>query len=228
MKMQIKVTYFTHSGSDGENRDALLVDSVVAGVDMPSCKQIYSASKLFAISDGIGRGKYSKLASMTIVKRLKELGFSLKNLHKIQDELELEGLKDRSKLGSGATLSGVYLDKEFAKIFHVGDGRVYYISDGRAIQLTCDHTQAELLLKGSADLASIYSMLMNYYVYGENEEFFVESKVIRIKEGDKLFICSDGVIEAVKDLQDSLIAFDVNEFCIVDSDDDFSFIYIEL
>ena len=228
--MKATISYFTHKGmKNNENYDALLVNDRVIRGNMEKIESCKEEAKLFAVSDGIGNNRYSGNASLEILKKLREKSFSISNLYAIQEELEFESYIKRFKQGAGATLSGIYFKENIAKIFHVGDSRVYHIRNGKVTQLTTDHTQANMLLHGDKNnLASIYSILMNYYVFGENEEFFVETKEINIQKGDRFFICSDGVVEIIKPIEENLLNFKKSEFAVFDSSDDFSFIYIEV
>lgn len=227
--MNLTVFYFTNSGYDGVNKDTILVNNtVIQEKYLKETKTIQAKLLIFAVADGIGRYKNSSLASREVLIKLSEYGFSVKNLYRIQEEFTLDGYKYTNRLGSGTTLSGIYFDKNIAKIFHVGDSRIYLIREHNVSQITTDHTQANLLLSRytTKNLASIYSMLMNYYVYGENEEFFVEAKEIEVQNDDKFFICTDGVVDEIENLEKKLIHFNEKDFIVRKSTDDYSFIHI--
>jgi serine/threonine protein phosphatase PrpC len=56
------------------------------------------------------------------------------------------GSKEADKAGMGTTLDVVLVAGREAFVAHVGDSRTYLIRDGKAAQLTTDHTVAEVLV----------------------------------------------------------------------------------
>ena len=56
------------------------------------------------------------------------------------------GSRESDKAGMGTTLDVVLVAGREAFVAHVGDSRTYLIRDGKAAQLTTDHTVAEVLV----------------------------------------------------------------------------------
>jgi serine/threonine protein phosphatase PrpC len=107
------------------------------------------------------------------------------------------GAKETDKQGMGTTLDVVLVAGAEAFVAHVGDSRTYLVRDGRAAQITTDHTVAEVLViegKLSAEEAQISplrTILVN--AIGVAPDVGVEMAHVRLKRGDKLLLCSDGM-----------------------------------
>ncbi len=121
------------------------------------------------------------------------------------------GSKESDKAGMGTTLDVVLIAGHEAFVAHVGDSRTYLIRDGKAAQLTTDHTVAEVLvIEGKLTieeaLVSPYrTVLVN--AIGVAADVGVEMAHLQLKKGDKLLICSDGLHDyfvAEQELADSL------------------------
>lgn len=107
------------------------------------------------------------------------------------------GLKESDKKGMGTTLDVVLLAGAEAFVAHVGDSRTYLFRRGRVARLTTDHTVAEVLVlegKLSADEARISplrTVLVN--ALGVSSDVGVELAHLRLRQGDRLLLCSDGL-----------------------------------
>jgi serine/threonine protein phosphatase PrpC len=107
------------------------------------------------------------------------------------------GAKETDKQGMGTTLDVVLVAGAEAFVAHVGDSRTYLVRDGRAAQITTDHTVAEVLViegKLSAEEAQISplrTILVN--AIGVAPDVGVEMAHVKLKRGDKLLLCSDGM-----------------------------------
>jgi serine/threonine protein phosphatase PrpC len=97
----------------------------------------------------------------------------------------------------GTTLDVVLVAGREAFVAHVGDSRTYLIRDGKAAQLTTDHTVAEVLvIEGKLTieeaLVSPYrTVLVN--AIGVAADVGVEMAHLQLREADKLLVCSDGL-----------------------------------
>jgi hypothetical protein len=84
-----------------------------------------------------------------------------------------------------------------AFVAHVGDSRTYLIRDGKAAQLTTDHTVAEVLvIEGKltieeAQVSPLRTILVN--AIGVSADVGVEMAHLQLRVGDRLLICSDGL-----------------------------------
>jgi protein phosphatase len=106
------------------------------------------------------------------------------------------GQKSATK-GMGATLDLVVVAGGKAFVAHVGDGRTYVIRDGRAIQVTSDHTVAETLVRAGAltpeDAATSPLRTVLASAIGQAKMFVLDHAYVALELGDRLLICSDGL-----------------------------------
>jgi protein phosphatase len=97
----------------------------------------------------------------------------------------------------------VLVDGEVANIGHVGDSRIYLWSEGQFTQLTSDHSWInEQIQSGviSADQARSHP-LRNVVTraLGGKPDLQVDMQVHRMREGDVLLLCSDGLTTMLPD-----------------------------
>ncbi len=121
------------------------------------------------------------------------------------------GSKESDKAGMGTTLDVLLIAGQEAFVAHVGDSRTYLIRDGKAAQLTTDHTVAEVLvIEGKLTieeaLVSPYrTVLVN--AIGVAADVGVEMAHLQLRVSDKLLLCSDGLHDyflAEQELADTL------------------------
>jgi serine/threonine protein phosphatase PrpC len=107
------------------------------------------------------------------------------------------GAKESDKQGMGTTLDVVLIAGSEAFVAHVGDSRTYLVRDSRAAQITTDHTVAEVLvIEGKlsieeAQVSPLRTILVN--AIGVAPDVGVEMAHVRLKRGDRLLLCSDGL-----------------------------------
>ncbi len=107
------------------------------------------------------------------------------------------GSREADKKGMGTTLEVVLVAGGEAFVAHVGDSRTYLVRGGQAAQVTTDHTVAEVLvIEGKltpeeARLSPLRTILVN--AIGVSPDVGVELAHIKLRKGDKLLLCSDGL-----------------------------------
>lgn len=107
------------------------------------------------------------------------------------------GSTEEDKNGMGTTLDVVLVSGTEAFIAHVGDSRTYLIREGRASQLTTDHTYAEVMvIEGKltieeAQVSQLRNILVN--AVGVSAEVGVEMAHLELRRDDRLLLCSDGL-----------------------------------
>lgn len=107
------------------------------------------------------------------------------------------GTNEADKQGMGTTLDVVLVAGAEAFVAHVGDSRTYLLRDGKAAQITTDHTVAEVLvIEGKlsieeAQVSPLRTILVN--AIGVAPEVGVEMAHVRLRKGDRLLLCSDGL-----------------------------------
>jgi protein phosphatase len=116
----------------------------------------------------------------------------------------LEATKEKAEYeGMATTVAAVLVDGETAIIAHVGDSRVYLASDTLLTQLTSDHSWVnEQLQSGiiSADQARSHP-LRNVVTraLGGKPDLQVDLQLRKMKAGETLLLCSDGLTTMVPD-----------------------------
>jgi serine/threonine-protein phosphatase Stp1 len=98
---------------------------------------------------------------------------------------------------SGATVVIALIEGNEATIFWAGDSRAYLIRDGRAAQLTHDHSvvqemiDAGVLTEAAADRHPQASIVTR--ALGVAPAVVLDSATALLQHGDRLMLCSDGV-----------------------------------
>lgn len=107
------------------------------------------------------------------------------------------GASETDKQGMGTTLDVLLITGTEAFVAHVGDSRTYLLRDGKAAQVTTDHTVAEVLvIEGKlsveeAQASPLRTILVN--AIGVSADVGVEMSHVRLRTGDRLLLCSDGL-----------------------------------
>ncbi len=107
------------------------------------------------------------------------------------------GQREADKQGMGTTLDVLLIAGSEAFVAHVGDSRTYLIRDGRASQITTDHTVAEVLvIEGKltieeAQVSPLRTILVN--AIGVSADVGVEMAHLQLRPADRLLLCSDGL-----------------------------------
>jgi len=174
---------------------------------------------LFAIADGMGGYANGGLASLlalesfystmanhngnSILKTLQR-GVEAANLRVHQKAREL----DAGRMGT--TLTAAYVFDDMLYLAHVGDSRAYLIRDGRAICLTDDHTAVGDMVRSkiiSSDKLRTHAQ-RSVLTKAIGTDLFIQPDIIqkKLKEGDRLILCSDGVWSVIEDEEFASVA----------------------
>ena len=117
-------------------------------------------------------------------------------------EVYEEAKKDAALQGMGTTLTALLLQSDYAFIGHVGDSRCYLKRADEMLQVTDDHSlvneqiRAGLLSPDQA-LASGFKNIITRSV-GYEPDVAVDTFSFPVQEGDRLFLCSDGLSNLVE------------------------------
>lgn len=205
-----------------ENQDAFIVD---AGMG------------LYVVSDGMGGGQAGALASQIVVKVLPELlrnqegtlkhgtarkvrGVLSGCVAKLSQELHRKSEGQPGLSGMGATVVAVLVRSGSAHVVHMGDSRAYLLRKGKLKQLTDDHSVVGLLLREGeitpeeAKRHPARGHLSRYV--GMPTEVDADVRTVRLKEGDCILLCTDGLTGLVSDSEIKIIlntAQDLRESC---------------
>lgn len=180
------------------------------GFFIPSSRhQARSHGYLFAVADGVGGMDLGEVASATAISVVtQEFGNA-------QADSMLMGLMPRLIQHANAavhdrTLAPEYRGKRMATtlvacalrndqavVSHVGDSRCYHIRDGRARQVTQDHTwvneQRKMGLISASDMAESESRHVLTRSLGPEMFVSPDTNAVTLMPGDVLVLCTDGL-----------------------------------
>lgn len=203
----------------------------------------HSADESYAmvVADGMGGAAFGELASMLALRTGWDLtSQSFKwpfriSEHESQElfkQIELYGQlmnkainkmasQDPELTGMGTTLTGAILVAGEAFIGHVGDSRAYLYRASELMQITDDHTMAqELVNEGMLSSIDEAQSFMQHVLVnclgGKDENVRVETHRMKLQNGDRLMLCTDGLTDMVTDEEISRVfsqSFDVQKTC---------------
>ncbi len=104
---------------------------------------------------------------------------------------------DREKAGMGTTISAMMRFGEHLALAQVGDSRIYRVREGRAQQLTEDHTliawqlKQGLITEGEARVSKQRNVITR--AVGSRDYVQVDTSIWEATVGDLYLLCSDGL-----------------------------------
>lgn len=180
---------------------------------------------LTAVADGISGQIGGGIASGIVKDRISSWCRAVDDLNSRLDDAEFllalasaekeirrwsHGQRIRTR--AGTTLSAVLFGADGARIFHIGDSRVYRLRSGRPELLTRDDTVAQDLVDGGVIAADEYPRSplrrrLTRYV-GKSIEG-VLSRHVEVFPDDVFILCTDGCLDSTTDRPD--LSVDPNE-----------------
>lgn len=159
---------------------------------------------LFVVADGMGGHQAGEIASAITVETIlnavltSDFSNSLKEVIIKANNAILEEVDRRPELsGMGTTVAVLLLEEDFAHVTHVGDSRIYQLTNDQLIQLTDDHSLvAELVKNGeiTEEEAKIHPQRnILTRALGTQGKLEIEVNSVPILKGDKFLLCSDGL-----------------------------------
>ncbi|RGY99427.1 Stp1/IreP family PP2C-type Ser/Thr phosphatase [Clostridium sp. AM58-1XD] len=168
---------------------------------------------LYIVADGMGGHKAGDYASRFLVENLvnyvkeaegeNEITILKEGIRTVNGKLYQEALKNEDLSGMGTTLVAASIEGSNLNVANVGDSRMYLIRDGRANQITRDHSYVEEMVllgrmkRGSED----YQRKKNIITRAVGTQAHVEADFfeITLEEHDCLLMCSDGLTNMLDD-----------------------------
>lgn len=179
--------------------------------------------QLYALADGMGGLAHGKLASALAIDTLYKTFYGAKapiprSLGKGVETANSKVFGAAQGLGAarmGTTLTAANLLGESLCIAHVGDSRAYLVREGRPSLLTNDHTtvgdlvRLKLIGPDKVRTHAQRSMLNRAIGIG----LFVRPDVatFKVRAGDRIVICSDGLWSAIEDEELAAMAASARE-----------------
>lgn len=252
--MKICVSYYTEKGNIRENNeDSILVYDEVfssSNFESPILKNLDIEEGFFSVADGIGGHAGGEIASNLVLSYLNgQKGDSHEKLMEFfkgaHNELNSVIINRPDLLGMGTVLTGIYVKKDKAVVFNIGDSRTYFMRE-KLIRMTDDNSFVWELMKNEkfSGEEEMHEWIRNHprkniilsALIGGLKEFECQLKDLEIKKGDKFFIVSDGVWEELtfKDMEGALHkelksgSQEILEKCRIKGTDNLSFIIVEI
>ena len=188
------------------NEDAFLVDkdlglyAVADGMGGRAAGEVASAQAVKSIRDALAEGKpileaFTK--SPTVESREQIASLMERAIHKACADIYAIAGSDLGKRGMGTTVVALLAAGRKAVVGHVGDSRVYLYRNGRAHQLTEDHTIIQeqlkrgLITKEQVPTADNKNVITR--AVGIQPSVAVDTLVTDLLPGDLFVLCSDGL-----------------------------------
>ncbi len=130
-------------------------------------------------------------------------------LNRAHDEPSLRGM--------GTTMTVAFVRPNRALVAHVGDSRAYAVDarTRRITQITADHSFVEALVAAghlTQEQAEEHPMRnVLYRALGQNEELDIDLYDLRLRFGDRVVLCSDGLTHHVKAHEIAAIVSEEND-----------------
>ncbi len=189
--LQVRLGFASETGRRPDNQDyvgAHLGANGLRGGDIVA-----------AVADGVGGHKGGRQAAELTVRSFIEgyaaqpatLGVqraASRALEAINQWVHAQGRCDPELAGMSATFSCLVLSRRAGHVIHVGDSRIYRLSERRLDCLTNDH------VAGRGDLAHVLLRAVGFEAFLK-----VDHLAIGLRPHDRFLICSDGVHGALAD-----------------------------
>jgi protein phosphatase len=178
---------------------------------------LHADDGLFVVADGMGGHLAGEVASEMAVARLRDnlttdsdntLDEVVAAIDQANGEIYTGSLENPDQAGMGTTVTTIAVvadphDGEVFAIANVGDSRGYVLRHARLRQLTIDHSFVqELVAEGaiSRDEARVHPRRnIVTRALGIEPTVRVDSWTMPIFQGDRLLLCSDGLVDEVAD-----------------------------
>ena len=183
---------------------------------------------LFIVADGMGGHAGGQIASTISAHEMGRqtvymLAQAEAEFRKSGEEVDLYSLLKRSTMSAcdqvtritdaypelesmGSTLTSLLVYGDTAYLSHLGDSRAYLIRDKELIQITEDHSYVQELVNfgeitPDQALVHIRRNLILKSISKNSSYMDIEPDIaaIKLRSGDRFLICSDGLIEHVRD-----------------------------
>jgi serine/threonine protein phosphatase PrpC len=192
--LQVRLGFASERGPRQDNQDYV---AAWTGDDM-----------IAVVADGVGGHKGGREASETAVRGFIEaylaqpqtLGVAIaasRALEPINQWIHAQGRLDPRLAGMATTFSALILRRRTAHVAHVGDSRIYRLSETGLERLTDDH------VLGRGELADALTRAV-----GLEPSVRLDHRAVPMSQHDRFLLCSDGVHKALSDVRIAAILSD--------------------
>ena len=171
-----------------------------------------SLPNLYLVADGMGGHKAGGFASKYAVETMVEIVNSKRDedvfaiLHQAIVEanrrVREKAAVDESMAGMGTTVVAATICEDVLKVANVGDSRLYLVNEG-IHQITIDHSLVEEMVRmGGLDREQARDHKNKNIItraIGAQMEINPDFFEVKLKKGDQIFMCTDGVSNMLTD-----------------------------
>ena len=180
--------------------------------DRFACSMVSPKLAYAILCDGMGGEKGGSIAAEIAIQHAKEM--LERDLSEEMSELTVRAIllsaisganaliydmaqKQPELVGMGTTMIIAVADGETLSISYVGDSRVYRVAEQEDVQLTRDHTVVQMLVDiGEITEEDARSHPQRHYItraVGVAPSIEIEFLTDKMRPGDKVLLCSDGL-----------------------------------
>lgn len=174
---------------------------------------------LFIIADGMGGHNGGEIASRDAIEIIKNIFLDNKskltsknNIKKVIEESIQKANKNIYKKsielleysGMGTTVSLAYIYESSIYIGHVGDSRIYIVSEDKIKQITEDHSLVnELIKRGEISKEEAEHHPKKNIItraVGTSRDIEIDVQEYKYSKAEKLLLCSDGLSNMISEI----------------------------
>lgn len=187
--LQLGIGACSETGKRPDNQD-FVGFSFRAGSSRPA---------LAAVADGVGGHKGGRVAAeLTVRSFLDAMGASAETLglqksafralEAINGWIHAQGRNDPNLTHMSCTFSALMFETRTCHVLHVGDSRIYRLSDGQFDRLTKDH------VLGRSEFGRELTRAIGF-----DDMLRLDYSTLNLRQHDRFLICSDGIYDALRD-----------------------------
>lgn len=228
---KLNACYITNVGKERDNNEdsILLNDLLISESSMNEPKEfVFDGDRqLFIVADGMGGHEKGELASKMALNVFKENVQRVKEIEDIEyviktgkEELNRLVEADKENQGLGTTVAGMLFLNDKAYIFNCGDSRVYRLNGGFLEKITKDHSLVQNLVD-NGDITEdemrthMQKNVLTSAIIGDLKDEMPEVfyKEINISDGQRFFLCTDGVWEtmSIEEMEECFAEEDIKD-----------------
>lgn len=174
---------------------------------------------VYAVFDGMGGEEFGEEASLIAAEVTKKIHYKINQnpSSNVNEEiissideantLICNKIRENGRKRIGATYASLVIKEDSAQIYNVGDSRVYLLRNNQLHRISIDDTTVQRLInigmiteRKAKTHPERHRLTQHLGIF--NHEMIIEphiSKCIKVLEGDKFLLCSDGLTDMVED-----------------------------
>jgi serine/threonine protein phosphatase PrpC len=198
----MKIYFYTNVGKiRTNNEDGLLIkcreENILiynASLSLPIKKE--DSCYTFIVVDGMGGTEKGEVATQIVLENLNKYTFNTQKELEAIFNLSKKQLEENNTDG-GCAIAGIKINHNIAKIFNIGDCRVYKKNKNYAVRISKDHSLVEEMVdNGLITIEEAHNHPKSNLLTSSimpNQDFKIFFKEEIINKNDIFLICSDGV-----------------------------------